>query len=50
MDKIDGHLHYNLDTKQLPEISDSNCYLLEVTVTDTSTGESYFEIIPIQAK
>ncbi|MBI3853154.1 MAG: HYR domain-containing protein [Verrucomicrobia bacterium] len=48
MDKIDGHLKFNLDTKKLPQTT--KCYLLQVTVTDTSTGESRSEMIPVQAK
>lgn len=50
MDKIDGRLVYNLDTKTLNAIPDTSCYLLEVTVTDTSTGETASEMIPLQAK
>jgi uncharacterized repeat protein (TIGR03803 family) len=48
MDKIGDHLKYNLDTKKLPQTT--KCYLLQVTVTDTSTGESYSEIVPLQPK
>jgi titin len=48
MDKIDGHLKYNLDTKKLPQTA--QCFILQVTVTDTSTGESRSEIVPLQAK
>jgi hypothetical protein len=48
MIKIDGYLRYNLDTKQLP--GTSRCHLLKVTVTDTVTGESRSEIVPLQAK
>ncbi len=48
MDNIDGHLKFNLDTKQLPQTTE--CYLLQVTVTDCSTGESRSEIVPLQAK
>ena len=36
MDKIGGYLKYNLDTKKLPKTS--QCFILQVTVTDTSTG------------
>jgi len=50
MDKIGGHLKYNLDTGELPEILNTRSYVLEVTVTDISTGESVSEMIPIQAK
>ena len=48
MDKIDGHLKYNLDTKTLP--TTTQCYILRVTVTDTSTGEEKFEEVLLQAK
>ena len=48
MDKIDGHLKYNLDTKSLP--TTTQCYILRVTVTDTSTGEEKFEEVLLQAK
>jgi hypothetical protein len=49
MDKIDGRLRYNLDTKKLL-VQTSKCYILQVTVTDSSTGESRSEIVPLQAK
>jgi thrombospondin type 3 repeat protein len=48
MDKIDGHLKYNLDTKSLP--TTAQCYILRVTVTDTCTGEETFEEVLLQAK
>ncbi len=48
MVKIDGHLKYNLDTKSLP--TTTQCYILRVTVTDTSTGEERFEEVLLQAK
>ena len=48
MDKIDGHLRYNLDTKKLPPTF--KCYILQVTVTDDSTGETTVETIPLQSK
>ena len=48
MDKIGGHLKYNLDTKSLP--TTTQCYILRVTVTDTSTGEEKFEEVLLQAK
>lgn len=48
MDKIDGHLRYNLDTKKLPPTF--KCYILQVSVTDSSTGESGVETVPLQAK
>jgi hypothetical protein len=48
MDKIGGHLKYNLDTKSLP--TTMQCYILRVTVTDTSTGEEKFEEVLLQAK
>lgn len=48
MDKIDGHLKFNLDTKKLPNTT--KCYLLQVTITDSSTGERRSEIVPLQAK
>jgi hypothetical protein len=48
MDKIGGHLKYNLDTKSLP--TTTQCYILRVTVTDTSTGEEKAEEVLLQAK
>jgi hypothetical protein len=48
MDKIGGHLKYNLNTKSLP--TTSQCYILRVTVTDTSTGAEKFEEVLLQAK
>ena len=48
MDKIGGHLKYNLDTKKLPPTF--KCYILQVTVTDTSTGETIVETLPLQSK
>jgi hypothetical protein len=48
MDKIGGHLKYNLDTKSLP--TTTQCYILRVTVTDTSTGAEKFEEVLLQAK
>ena len=48
MDKIGAHLKYNLDTKSLP--TTTQCYILRVTVTDTSTGEEKFEEVLLQAK
>lgn len=48
MDKIDGHLKYNLDTKTFP--TTTQCYIIRVTVTDTSTGEEKFEEVLLQAK
>ncbi len=48
MDKIDGQLKYNLDTKKLPKTT--QCYILQVTVTDVSTGESQSETVSLQAK
>lgn len=48
MDKVDGRLKYNLDTKRLPQTT--QCYLMRVTVTDTGTGESRSETIALQAK
>jgi hypothetical protein len=48
MDEIGGHLKYNLDTKSLP--TTTQCYILRVTVTDTSTGEEKFEEVLLQAK
>lgn len=48
MDKIGGHWKYNLDTKSLP--TTTQCYILRVTVTDTSTGEEKFEEALLQAK
>jgi probable HAF family extracellular repeat protein len=48
MQKVSGHLVYNLDSKLLP--SSSQCFLLKVTVTDTGTGESHSEMVPLQSK
>jgi len=48
MEKVGGHLKYNLDTKTLP--TTTQCYILRVTVTDTSTGEGVFEEVLLQAK
>lgn len=48
MDKIGEHLKYNLDTTSLP--GTTQCYILRVTVTDTSTGEEKFEEVLLQAK
>ncbi|MEO6739795.1 MAG: HYR domain-containing protein [Chthoniobacteraceae bacterium] len=48
MDKIGPHLKYNLDTKKLP--STFKCFILQVTITDTATGESRVETVPLQAK
>jgi hypothetical protein len=48
MDKIGGHLKYNLDTESLP--TTTQCYILRVTVTDTSTGEEKSEEVLLQAK
>ena len=39
---------YNLDTSLLPQTT--TCYLLQVTVTDLSTGESLSEGVPLQSK
>ena len=48
MNKIGGHLKYNLDTKTLPITT--QCYILRVTLTDTSTGEEHFEEVLLQAR
>jgi hypothetical protein len=48
MEKVGGHLKYNLDTKALP--TTTQCYILRVTLTDTSTGEGVFEEVLLQAK
>ena len=48
MDKIGGHLKYHLNTKSLP--TTTQCYILRMTVTDTSTGQEKFEEILLQAK
>jgi len=48
MDKIGGHLKYNLDMQSLP--TTTHCYILRVTVTDTSTGEEKSEEVLLQAK
>lgn len=48
MDKIGGHLKYNLDTKSLP--TTTLYYILRATITDNSTGEEKFEEVLLQAK
>lgn len=48
MVKSGGFLKYNLDTKTLP--SDTQSFLLQVTVFDTATGESFSESLAIQAR
>ncbi|HSH14539.1 MAG TPA: hypothetical protein VLD18_00800, partial [Verrucomicrobiae bacterium] len=48
MDKVDGKLQFNLDTKKL--IQTVKCYILQVTVTDSSTGESRVETLALQSK
>ncbi len=48
MDKTDGKLKYNLNTKSLPQTLD--CFTLQVTITDTSTGETRVETVLLQAK
>jgi uncharacterized repeat protein (TIGR03803 family) len=48
MDKVEGVLRYNLDTSALPDSLD--CYVLQVTITDTSTGETMVETVLLQAK
>jgi hypothetical protein len=48
MDKVDGKLQFNLDTKKL--IQTFKCYILQVTVTDSSTGESRVETLALQVK
>jgi hypothetical protein len=48
MDKVDGKLQFNLDTKKL--VQTVKCYILQVTVTDSSTGESRVETLALQAK
>ncbi|MDB6076136.1 MAG: hypothetical protein JWO89_3776, partial [Verrucomicrobiaceae bacterium] len=48
MDKIGPFLKYNLDTSKLPVTL--KCYILQVTITDNSTGESRVETVPLQAK
>jgi hypothetical protein len=48
MDKLDGKLQFNLDTKKL--IQTFKCYILQVTVTDSSTGESRVETLELQSK
>ena len=48
MDKIGGHLKYNLDTKALP--ATTQCFILRVTVSDTKTGEAVFEEVLLEAK
>jgi uncharacterized repeat protein (TIGR03803 family) len=48
MDKHGGKLKYNLDTGSLPNSLD--CFVLQVTITDTSTGETKVETVLIQKK
>ena len=48
MDKIGGFLKYNLNTKVLPV--PLKCCILQVTITDTNTGESRVETVPLQVK
>lgn len=48
MDKICGHLQYNLDTKKLPRTF--RCYILQVTITDTSTGQTIAETLALKSK
>lgn len=48
MEKVGGHLKSNLDTKSLP--TTKQCHILRVTVTDTSTGETVFEEVLLEAK
>lgn len=48
MDKVNGHLKYNLDTSSLPQTT--RCYVLRVTVTDTSTGETTSETVLLQRR
>jgi hypothetical protein len=48
MEKVDGYLRYNLDTKGLP--GDIHCYLLKATIVDTATGEFLSEFLPIQGR
>lgn len=50
MDKVGPFLKYNLDTKKLKLPKSLACYILKVTVTDTSTGETVSENVPLQAK
>ncbi len=38
----------NLDTSALPQTSD--CYILQVTVMNAATGDTFSEIVPLQAK
>jgi hypothetical protein len=48
MERHGGHLKYDLHTENLP--AGIQCYLLKATVTDTSTGESLSETLPIQTR
>ena len=48
MDKVGGKLKYNLDTGSLPNTLD--CFILQVTITDTSTGETRVETVLLQQK
>jgi hypothetical protein len=47
MDRVNGFLKYNLDTKALVT---SGCYVLRVTITDTSTGQSCSETVLLQRR
>lgn len=48
MERRDGHLKYDLHTKNLP--AGIHCFLLKATIMDTSTGESLSETLPIQIR
>jgi hypothetical protein len=48
MNKVDGYLSYNLNTKTFP--AGIQCYLIKATVVDVNTGESVSEFLPIQGR
>jgi Protein of unknown function (DUF642) len=48
MERSDGHFKYDLKTKKLP--ADTQCYLLKATITDTASGESVSESLPIRSR
>jgi hypothetical protein len=47
MDKIAGHLKYNLDTKTL---TTAGCHVIKVTVKNVSTGEECSETVLLKRK
>jgi hypothetical protein len=47
MDTVGGFKKYNLDTKTLPT---TGCFIIEIVLTDTSTGQSCMERVLLQRK